>query len=533
MSNKLNENSIPIKRNYGWLKQVTERKIFSLIALIVMAIVIRMYYFVPEIPLTFDALSHFFYAFDIATTGKLPTNYSPANNGWPIVISFFFKFFSFNEVIEYMQLQRWISIIFSSITCIPVYFLSRNFFGHKIAIICTSILIFEPRLILNSLLGITESLYIFLVSWSMVLFLSDKRKIMILAFGIVGISSLVRSEGLFLFIGMSVMFLIKYRKDGFKNFKNYFIVLTIFLTIIIPMSIYRSDVIGNDQLFGRVIETSIYVSQDPGITNSKSGLPYMYSGIENFVKFLGWNLIPTYIIFIPLGIIIFLRNLNLKKISIIVISIFLSLPALHAYGGTNLDSRYLFTLYPIFSVITGFTIQKIFQYSSRENFILLIIIVSVLIISISFFELNNMNLNSLKEYNQISKDIITFEPIINDFYPASAYIETAIIPNESKILEKYFFDDRKHGISIRDKFTQKNNLVIMTNVKLEEFLLEAQEKSLTHLAIDLGNNRPVFFRDIYENEQKYPFLKKIYDSNDHGFNYKIKIFEINYQILQK
>ena len=51
---------------------------------------VRILYFEPNIPVTLDALSHFFYAKDISVTGTLPPNYSPANNGWSIFLSFFF-----------------------------------------------------------------------------------------------------------------------------------------------------------------------------------------------------------------------------------------------------------------------------------------------------------------------------------------------------------------------------------------------------------------------------------------------------------
>ena len=39
--------------------------------------------------------------------------------------------------------------------------------------------------------------------------------------------------------------------------------------------------------------------------------------------------------------------------------------------------------------------------------------------------------------------------------------------------------------------------------------------------------------DIYSNEEKYPFLKKVFDSDNHDYQkYGVKIFEINYSKLE-
>lgn len=38
-------------------------------------------------------------------------------------------------------------------------------------------------------------------------------------------------------------------------------------------------------------------------------------------------------------------------------------------------------------------------------------------------------------------------------------------------------------------------------------------------------------KDVFLNEIDYLYLTKIYDSNDDNFNYKLKIFEIDYKKL--
>ena len=39
--------------------------------------------------------------------------------------------------------------------------------------------------------------------------------------------------------------------------------------------------------------------------------------------------------------------------------------------------------------------------------------------------------------------------------------------------------------------------------------------------------------DIYFNEEKYPFLKKVFDSDNHDYQkYGVKIFEVDYSKLE-
>ena len=68
---------------------------------------------------------------------------------------------------------------------------------------------------------------------------------------------------------------------------------------------------------------------------------------------------------------------------------------------------------------------------------------------------------------------------------------------------------------------------------LEEFLEYSEDKGLTHLIIDGDGERPIFLNEIFLNEKRYDFLKKIYDSIDYELDYHVKIFEIDYVVFNK
>ena len=134
----------------------------GLSCILIISLLLRFSYFDSEIPLTLDALEYFFYALDTSMMGHLPTNYSLENNGWPAFLSIFFSFFKFDEGMSYIQLQRILSVIISTSIAIPVYLLCRKFTDKPVSLIASAIFAFEPRIISNSLFGLTEPLYILL-----------------------------------------------------------------------------------------------------------------------------------------------------------------------------------------------------------------------------------------------------------------------------------------------------------------------------------------------------------------------------------
>ena len=134
------------------------------------ALGIRLIFLPYDLPLIIDGLDNFTYSSAINYYGHLPTEWSPPNNGWPIFVSFWFSVINLENTFQYMQLQKILSIIISSLTVIPVYFLCRKFFNPVFSLLGAFIIGFEPHLIQNSLFGISDSLYIFLVASTLAIF---------------------------------------------------------------------------------------------------------------------------------------------------------------------------------------------------------------------------------------------------------------------------------------------------------------------------------------------------------------------------
>ena len=483
---------------------------FSFLIIFIAGLTIRFFYFPNELPLIIDGMDNFTYATAINYYGNLPTEWTPANNGWPIFLSFWFSVINLENSFQYMQLQRIISIILSTLIMVPVYFLCRKFFDEKIALVGASLFVFDPRLLLNSLLGITEPLFILLGISSLVVFLKYSRATIILSFVLVSLCTIVRSEGIFLFFTLTILFFIKYRFSK-EILRTYLPCIVLFFLILTPILSYRIDVIGSDGIFLRASGETIRIISN----SSNEGFNETFDGILLFMKYLGWIMIPNFIVFVPFGIIQFFRNRTKETNFIIIFLVVSSLPILYAYVSQAQDTRYFYFLYPIFCLISLYSVKTYLSKLPKNNLILVLMIIGILLSSIGFYEYKKIDYEKEKEFNEIAK-IISEIPSGLNFHPSETqYIRAAELPTNWPFL---FYDDT-HKIKTIDTSNYEN---------LEDFISNSRE-DLTHLIVDDNSKLPEFLKQVYYNEEEYDYLNKVFDSKERGFMHGVKLFEINYE----
>ncbi len=497
------------------LNSFFNNSILSLFAIGIIALIIRVWLLPFNIPLTLDALGYFWYASDIIILGHLPSGYTFANNGWPTFLSIFFSLIRLENTIDYMNMQRFVTAFLSTLTIIPVYFLCKRFFEKPYALLGAAIFAFEPRIIQNSLLGITEPLYILLGITAFVLFLSKNKKLVYASFGVTALCAIVRSEALFLFLIISVLFFVRYRKES-KVIAKYALAVVIFVAIVTPMIMYRIDTQGNDALFSRIPNEATHVLANE---NSKSGLLlYMIHGFENFFKFLGWSMIPIFIFFVPIGGALILKNRNQQSFMIILFLAVMSLPALYAYSIPSSDTRYLFFLYPMLCLLAIYPVKKLCNKFKNHNLVLILIISGILLSSAVFLDYKKSDYQHDNDAFSISKYVVKNAKGVNDYYPESSYLSAAQMPQTWPHLKSEIL----FNISVipTDGFNSLENYI-------------HSSKGLTHIVVDGGKNRPTFLNEVFYHEEKYPYLKKVFDSQESGYSYHVKIYEINYDVFDK
>lgn len=499
------------------LKIFTEHVWISLILFGVLGLILRLYNFPYGVPITFDGLLYFWFAYDVSILDHLPTSYYVENDGWPIFLGFILKIFHSGNYLDYVTIQRSVTIFLSLITIIPVYFLCKKFFENKYALIGAAIFAFEPRIVQNSILGITDPLYILLISTSLALFFNSDKKLLYTSFGFAGLATIVRAEGLFLFISLSILYVIKFRFEK-KMLVKYIIPLLIFILILTPIISYRIENYGHDGILNKITraqnEINIHKNQ-----LSSDWISFAANGGINTIKFLGWDLIPIFMFFVPIGFLLLLKKRNFQNLSTVLISIIMLGPAWFAYLN-NLDTRYLFVLYPLFCIFSLFTINRFCEKFKRKNIIIMFIIIGIFIASLSFLEFKKMDYKLEQEAFIIAKIIYKNLDGIDSSSMLSKYVKTAEISDKWPEREA-----PSHSGNIPSSVTIFH---IEGYSSIENFITISKEQGLTHLVID-DLSKSELVNDVFFHEEKYPYLIKIYDSVEHGFDYHVKIFRIDYE----
>lgn len=492
------------------------KNFYYLASIIVIGIAIRLYYFPNDIPLIIDSLEYFLYASDTLALGHLPESWITINNGWPIFLSFWFEVIPLEETNQYMELQRGLSIVLSSLTAIPIFYLCKRFVDAKYAIIGAALFVIEPRIILNSILAINESLYILLGASSLVLLLKNERKMVFLSFTFAAFCTIVRAEGIFLFFAIIIIFLIQ---NKFTKYSLTTIIpsLGIFFLILSPIMMQRIEITGNDGIFVRATAGAIQTS----IATQTGGIEKITLGIELFFKFFIWVLIPNFILFVPFGIIQYFRKVWKKENFIIIFLVAMSIPALYAYTVPAQDTRYLYFMFPVLCILATIAIKEYSTKIKQPNYLLIIIFCGIIIASVGFYEFKKddwrMNEVIESERIKISNEIIDMTEAVNHHPTLGRYIKALQIPSEWPI---YY-----------DQINYKTNSISVQERSLNEFI-EKNQGQLTHIITDTESNLPEFLKDVHNNNDEYKYLELIYNSKQKGYTQEFKVFRINYDMFE-
>jgi hypothetical protein len=532
-------NSKNTEEKINYIFKLIKNPIFLLIIIGIIGLAIRLFYFPFGIPIIHDGIDYFSYAVVSSQQGQLPVDWGLTNNGWPVFLSYFFSIFNSENFLEFTYLQRFLTIIISVLTIVPVYLLCTRFVNKKIAVIGSALFVLDPRIITNSLLGITEPTYILLGAISIFLFLSKRPTIILISFFTLALCSTIRYEGFLLFFIFLIIFMIKFRKDK-KIIKKICLAIGIFFITIAPMAFASYEATGDDGIITPILGGGVafllthVIEGVPDTDDAIYGenikedrvLTFVSLGIINTIKYFSWVLIPIFLLFIPIGIMILFQKRDYKTFTIILFGITMLIPAFYAYARGIEETRYLYVIFPIFCIISSLAIKKIAEKFKKENLIILIIIIGVLLSSIIFLDNKKIDNEHEIESYLIAKNITNIAGGINHYNPESKYIHIAEIANNWPIIplppqeENYnqSFDIKK--ISPREYSS------------LKDYIKNSNEKGLTHIVIK-EKNSVEFFNDIFYHEEKYPYLIKKYDSLDHGFNFQIIMYEIDYKEFKK
>ena len=514
--------------NTLWLKSNQNYGIIISI-LGITGLITRLFFIPYQIPISLDGLDYFAFSVVLNNEKSFPEEYISGNFGWPIFLSWIFSFLEYSEMLKLMDAQRVVTSIISTISIIPVFLLLKIFFRKEVALVGATLFLFDPRIIENSLLGITEPLFIFLITLTIFFVFFKKAKFLFFSFICAGFATIVRYEGVLLLIPIILTFLIN-REFNKKSLIKIASGIFTFVIILVIMSFiaYQGDntfgiispVIGGGNYFSNTI---INDNSDPddeifGENAENRFNIFLYNSIQGYVKYLGWTLIPVQLVFVIGSIIVISKKITKQRILLFMFFGFLSISSIYAFRRGIQDPRYLFPLIPIFSLF-GCVFIEFLRKKKFENKILLFIPI-IIITSLFFVVFNQSNLEFEEEFYLASKFLIENADGVNE-YDRIRYLRPSIVesnwPDMSLNVGKKIGVDEIKIISSK-KFTD-----------LKEYIDFGKNNGLTHLIVT--NNDEGIFKDVFEKTNESRFFTEVYKNESDVI--KIKIVQINYNKISQ
>ena len=483
--------------------------------------------------------------------------------GWSILLSPFYLFDDSTDLLHYVNIARILSIAISTITILPMYILARRFFDEKYSLVASCLFAFEPHLINNSTLGLSEPLFILAIILTSIFILQKNHSwYFYMSFLLAGITWWIRVNGLITLVILSIIFFIVYKSSS-KNFVKYLLCIVIFVLVASPMLIQKYDQFG-DPLYFAISDNYFAGDQKHFALNTKhieySANDYIQdNGIIGFLERFGLTglgnmassllkmLFPYLIILVPFGILFSLRSFAQDKdyIKSIWVLMLITLGSVVIQFSIVSDMRFIYHTFPFLIILSTITIQRVVKYGlstfsfseKQKNFFLVSVICVVIILSGTFtlkVDTPDKLLNQERiEFTEILTKNFGGKVIgVGDSIRLLTYTQLYDSPNLFKEFKTSTYDFVVGGQS--NIFAHGMERIVLYAESLDELIQIGKEYDLKYIVINENANtdkiiRYPYLTNLYDEGEKYPFLTKVLDSKEIGFKkFKVKVFEINY-----
>ena len=502
---------------------------------------------------TLDAVAH--------TNGDFSQR-SDRGIGWSLFVSPFFSLIDSDKIIDYSNTIRILSLSITTFTIIPVYLLGRKFFNERYSLVAASLFAFEPHLNYNSGFGLSEPLFHLAIIGTFYFVLNKDSKFIIPALILAGLTWWVRFNGITIVIIISIIYFLTLR-DSPNKIRNYCIAFVLFLIIVAPM-LYERDQQFGDPLFFAYSQTIFAGSWDKTLSVEFEGInttafdyienngllsffqTFVFNGINNIFSTLWTISFPYLFILIPFGVIFSLRAFDQNKrfIQANWMFIILSLGTLVLTFSLIPDKRYLFFVLPFVIIFCVIPIQRVveyglstFSFNQRKKDIFLIIVIIIVIILSGLFTMryDQPDIELENEKREFSKYAIkNFNGnILREYGHSLDYLMLELINNPEGNFKNCNVESNKGLCGISQ--TEIPKTITISGNSLDEIISKGESYNLKYIVSnEISYGYQDFINEIYNNENNYPYLKKIFDSKQHGFQkLQIKVFEIDYKKFNK
>ena len=482
------------------------------------------------------------------------------NPGWPLFLTPFISLLNSEHFLDYSNFARILTLTISTITIFPIYVLARKFFSEKYSVVAAGLFAFEPHLNYNSGTPFSEPLVILVLITTMIFILHDKTKYHYLAFVFAGFCWWIRLEAIYPVIAIILIYFVIHRSKP-NSLRNFSLCMVFLLITISPLFIQR-DLQFDDPFYvwwGGTILAENYSEhltspEDAGITDFVEkhgilGLMDRYvNGLTNLFNVLFRILYPYLFILIPFGILFSLRPIEqkLKHIKTNWIMI-LSLIAVLAIPFAIIEERrFLFALFPFVIILSTIPIQRVtnyglstFSFNERQKSVFLVIVVGVVLLLSTTFTMKVGEFgyglpNSVLEHEKIEFTKYLIENfdgrILHDEDVVDYLVYVSLTQDDNADFKE--FKSPRGKDPYPDLYEPGKVVWLQVNGKtIEELITNGETIGLKYIGIlEKGSYFFPFMNDLYYNEEKYPYMEKIFDSNEMNYKeFKIKAFEIDYE----
>jgi len=484
--------------------------------------------------------------------------------GWTIFVSPFFQLVDSNNFLDYVNITRGLSLLISIITIIPMYLLSRKFFDDKYSLCATALFAFEPHLNYLAWQGLSEPLYILVIILSMYFILNRNSNYSYLSFLAIGLLWWVRWQGIIMLLVVSILFFRNFKKTP-KLFVKYSICLSISLIVVSPMLLDRYEQFGDPIYFSQTEHLflgdygSILAHNMEGVEYSAFNYiddngfgkfieKFVLMGIANLIFTIVKMSFPYLIVLLPFGILFSLRAFDQEKkfIQSNWILILITLVPFVIYFAIIDEKRLIYYIFPFLILFAVIPLQRLveyglstFSFTEKQKKLSLVCIMTVILILSGLYTLRYDIPDPI-----LNDEKILFAEIINskfegrilesgDTLQGLYYVH---VTNPPGVFKNYKIHPNLTADFMAEFNNENRNLkpIELYAKSLEGFIEVSDEYELKYISINKNgvHTRFSYLSEIYENEDKFPYLRKVFDTEQEGFEkLKAKVFEIDYKIF--
>jgi len=532
---------------------------FCLVIIVAISIPLKLYTIDFSIPSHSDDFSYITHAIEY-NQGDFFLH-QKTNPGWSLFLTPFMSIINSNDFLDYSNLARILSLTISTVTIFPMYVLARKFFNEKYSVVAASLIAFEPHLNFISGTAMGEPLLILVLITAMIFILNDKSKYHYIAFIFAGLCWWVKLEALYPMIAIIIIFFVVHRHKP-NSLRNFSLCIVFLLITISPLFIQR-DLQFDDPFYvwyGGTIFAEDYTEimttpQDAGITDfvEKYGvlglMDRLTNGLTNLFSVLFRILYPYLFILIPFGILFSLRPIDqkLKHVKANWIMILVLIGVLVIPFAIVDERRFLFPLFPFLIILSTIPIQRVtnyglstFSFNEKQKSVFLVIVVSIVLLLSTIFTAGIGEFGYGLPNSVLEREKIEFtEYLVENFDGRILRDETVIdylhyvslISGDNADFKSQIESPRGKD-PYPDLYESGKVVWLSVNAKtIKELVTNGETKELKYISIlENGSHFFPFLNGLYYNEEKYPYMKKIFDSDEMNYKeFKIKVFEINYQ----